>query len=166
MLTIAGGIVASVVTVTVTLLQTKEEKKKRRAEKFEELVTAVYEFDHWLDRKESISAFGIEEKLEVSPFAKVEAIAGVYFPQFVKTVSELQLTIRTYEVWISEAAQKRIAGDTQHVSDGLLDVYNPYMKKREELLDGLRAFAVSHFQNDTPPLHKRIENRIREFLKK
>jgi hypothetical protein len=40
------------------------EKKRKRAEKFEELVSAVYEFDNWLDIRENKVAFGGEEKLE------------------------------------------------------------------------------------------------------
>jgi hypothetical protein len=44
----------------------------------------VSEFDHWIDNFRDKVALGLEARQspEVSPFAKIEAIALVYFPQF------------------------------------------------------------------------------------
>jgi hypothetical protein len=58
------------------------EKRKRRAEKFEEPVTAVYEFDHWVDHSRRIAVFGEESSMtKVSPMAEIQAISAAYFPQ-------------------------------------------------------------------------------------
>ena len=134
LLTMGGGVIGGGVTLLSSYFLANAEKKKCRAEKFEELVAAVYEFDHWLGRKENAQVFGEEEKLEPSPFAKVEAISAVYFPQFVEKIIELQKTARAYEVWMTEAWQKRVHGKTDKLSEGVLDVFNPYSTNRESLL--------------------------------
>ena len=48
LLTMGGGVIAGGVTFVEKFVEKSAEKKKKRAEKFEELVSAVYEFDHWL----------------------------------------------------------------------------------------------------------------------
>jgi len=60
----------------------RNEKRKKRAEKIEELMSAVYEFDHWLTQYRNITAYGDPGEVGVSPLAKIEAIAAVYFPMF------------------------------------------------------------------------------------
>src|SRR5258707_14095689 len=58
----------------------RREARKRRADKFEELVAAVYEFDHWLSSLRERDAFGMgDTRNTVSPFAKVQSISSVYF---------------------------------------------------------------------------------------
>jgi DNA-binding helix-hairpin-helix protein with protein kinase domain len=70
--------------------QERREARKRRADKFEELVAAVYEFDHWLDGIRNRDAFGHDNVAETaSPFAKVQSISSIYFPQFVEPIAEL-----------------------------------------------------------------------------
>jgi hypothetical protein len=46
LLTMGGEIIAGGVTWAVNLFQANEEKKKRRADKLEELVMAIYEHEH------------------------------------------------------------------------------------------------------------------------
>jgi hypothetical protein len=58
------------------------ERKKHRAEKFEELVQTVYEDRFWLNNVKDIRVFGDKRDEPPSPFAKLESIAMVYFPQF------------------------------------------------------------------------------------
>jgi hypothetical protein len=48
LLALGGTVATAVVTVVRDLVQQSREARKRRADKFEELVAAVYEFDHWL----------------------------------------------------------------------------------------------------------------------
>jgi hypothetical protein len=62
--------------------QDRREARKRRADKFEELVAAVYEFDHWLDGIRQRALVGGDATETVSPFAKVQSISAVYFPKF------------------------------------------------------------------------------------
>jgi hypothetical protein len=55
-----GGIEVGLVgTARRDVAQERREKTKRRADKFEELVAAVYEFDHWLTIMRTQDAFGV-----------------------------------------------------------------------------------------------------------
>jgi hypothetical protein len=121
--------------------QERREARKRREEKFEELVAAVYEFDHWLDgiRKR---AFGVGDAPEtVSPFAKVQSISAVYFPQFSELIGELDRASVQYRMWIYKAARR--GADP---ADGFDEAFSPYAKNREALLGALSKFAHEHFQ--------------------
>src|SRR4051794_23429816 len=69
-------------------MQVKADTRKRRAEKFEELVGALYEHNHWLDMHKNIKLFANEGVLPVSPMGKVQAIISVYFPQFRTQINE------------------------------------------------------------------------------
>jgi hypothetical protein len=122
------------------------EKKKRRAEKFEELVAAIYEFDHWLDRQNDIIVHGEQGTIEVSPFAKIQAISAVYFPQFDDKIAELDRATLGYRVWMGAAGEKRLMGDTAGMRGGFNEAYLPYGKKRNALLTALKEFARSEFQ--------------------
>jgi hypothetical protein len=143
-----GGIgVGLVGTARRDAAQDRREARKRRADKFEELVAAVYEYDHWLDDIKQRNAFGIGDTRETaSPFAKVQSISSVYFPQFNELIGELDRTSTQYRIWIHTAAQKRISNNIAQVSDGFNEAYNPYAQKREALLDALQKFAREEFQ--------------------
>jgi hypothetical protein len=107
----------------------------RRVEKFEELVTAVYEFEAWLDDRERMSAFGEDVKIGISPFAKLEAISAVYFPRFIKKIEALAAAAKNYQAWMGGAGYRRTSGkDAAAINAGLLEVYNPYLERRNELL--------------------------------
>jgi hypothetical protein len=117
----------------------RREARKRRADKFEELVAAVYEYDHWLDssdRERDASGF-VQTRNTVSPFAKVQSISSVYFPQFSELIGMLDFATHEYIVWIY-ASPKLGPGDVEASA--------PYMRAREELLDALKNFAHAEFQ--------------------
>jgi hypothetical protein len=84
--------------------QERREAKKRRADKFEELVAAVYEFDYWLSsiRPQDDKA----SPQPVSPFAKVQSISSVYFPQFSELIGELDRTSTQLRMWMYNAGHK------------------------------------------------------------
>jgi hypothetical protein len=126
--------------------ETRSGKKRRRAEKFEELVAALYEFDHWMENLKAVEAYGAERIVEVSPFAKIQAISAVYFPTFDEKIRELDTAAGGYRVWIYGAAQKRVTKDVAGMNDGLAEAYRPYLGKREALLKALKEFAHTEFQ--------------------
>jgi hypothetical protein len=47
------------------------ERKKRLADKFEEMVGAIYQFDHWLDTERNKALGGATGETAVSPFANI-----------------------------------------------------------------------------------------------
>jgi hypothetical protein len=148
LLGIGGTIGGSIATALRDKSQQEYEIKKKRAEKFEELVAAVYEFDHWLSAVRDRRVVGQNTALEtVSPFSKVQAISSVYFQQFSKLVRELEFAADQYQAWTYSAQNKRLDNKTAvEINDGYEGAYRPYAEKREVLLDALQKFARNHFQ--------------------
>jgi hypothetical protein len=122
------------------------DKKRKRAEKFEELVGAVYEHEHWLEIKRDIRAYGSGGDIKLSPLAKIAAISAVYFPVFGKKISELIVASLGYEVWMSKAAMERLKGNAAGMEEGLTEAYGPYIKAHNELLDELKKYARENLQ--------------------
>ena len=146
LLAMGGGVVTGGITLIVNAIQSRKDKEKRRTEKFEELVTAVYEFDTWLEDKENIRAFGKEGDIKVSPFAKIEGISAVYFPMFLKKIKEVAMTSSKYEAWMAGAGYKRVSGKVSEMNDGLSEVFDGYAARRDELLEELKKYAVENFR--------------------
>lgn len=136
------------------LLETRKEKaelRKLRAEKFEDLVKAIYEFDHWMDRERDRALDGQGEPT-VSPFAKVQAISSVFFPKFALLVSDLEQCTNKYVGWIAAANVARVSGTLTKLPEGLTEVLNPYVKARDKLLEQLSTFAQRNFQEADPKI--------------
>jgi len=130
------------------LLETRKqnaEKRKKRAEKFEEMIAAIHEHSHWLDTARSIRIFAKEAELGVNPITKVLAISAIYFPEFYDELKELDLAAGKFESWIFESAQKRLDGD-HNFREGHIEAYDSYGRKRMNILDVLRKFAAEEFK--------------------
>ena len=117
------------------------EKKKIRAAKFEELVAAVYEHQHWLNRASDIRVFGQTGEIQLSPLSKIHAISSTYFPELDAKIKDVEKTARNYEMWMLEAGKRRLAGDTDNLHKGSMEVYRPYFGALNSLLDELREYA-------------------------
>jgi hypothetical protein len=127
-------------------LRRRTDRQTRRAEKFEELVAAVYQFDHWLDTMRSFSlSGGNNPPNSVSPLPTIVALSTVYFPQFEKRIAELQKAALAHELWVKDAAHKKMQGDANY-DLGLKAAYEPYLIKRDELLRDLRKQAKRKFR--------------------
>jgi hypothetical protein len=137
-----GGIVGP---PFVHYLQQRAEKKKKRAEKYEELVLALYEHRHWLETVTAIRTLGREGTETVSPLPKAQAIASVYFPEFDERIKELDLMATKHELWTLEAGQKRLK-NLPDFSLGQMETYGPYAEKLFSILSDLREFATREFQ--------------------
>jgi hypothetical protein len=125
----------------------KAERRLKRADKFEEMVGAIYEFDHWVETERQIR---VEQKAEliraVSPFARVRAISAVYFPQFEDLIRALETATSGYRGWMQAVTLRRVAGDTEEPPAGFVEALHPYSRARDNLLDSLRNFAQKDFQ--------------------
>jgi hypothetical protein len=145
-LTILGGIIVSAATILNSWRQESLDRKKLRAAKFEELVSSIYEFNHWLDTKHAYIVFGTEPPPGMSPISKIEGIAAVYFPDFLPKIATMKALSAPFQVWMGQSGIKRIQGDIAHVNDGLDDVYKPYNQGRDDLITALIEFAKKEFQ--------------------
>jgi hypothetical protein len=112
---IVGGALALVGSfggvIIANVFQGKREKEKRRTEKFEELVRTIYEFDAWLLEQRN-SSFDLNSKREetISPMAKVDAIAAIYFPRFMPMVRDLEQASFHFEEWIAQSRINTLQG--------------------------------------------------------
>jgi hypothetical protein len=145
MQTIAGGLIAMSSAVIVLLFQSRKETKKRRAEKFEELVSAVYEHDHWIDSLRRIYVVKLDGEIKVSPFAKIRAISDIYFPQFRKEIEELDTAAKAYRQWMYEVAQHAPENKAELLV-GHQNAVGPYMERQNALHAALRAFSRREFR--------------------
>jgi hypothetical protein len=143
---IGGGLIGSAATIMRDMLQFKEERQRRRAEKFEELVKAIYEFDHWADIERNRALGGAAPDPSVSPFAKIQAIACLYFPQFEPLVRELDRGAAKYRVWIETTNYKRTSGQLTELPDGLTEAMTPYNDARDRLTEELSSLARKKFR--------------------
>jgi hypothetical protein len=141
---IAGGLIGPPV---LHLLERHTAKERKRAEKFEELVTTLHEHSHWLDSLKGFRVFGREGQEPPSPMAKIRTICTVYFPQFDTTMSELEIQSRGFEMWMLDAGLKRLqGGKVSEMKTGMAETYNPYFKKFLSVQKELQAFAKTEFQ--------------------
>jgi len=126
--------------------QSSLEKQKQRRSKFEELVTAVYEYDSWVDARTNTLVYGAPEQSAVSPLAKVEGIAAVYFPSFLPQIDGMKMAANEYHVWAAGAGLKRSQGDIAEVGLAVGEAYKPYLTARAVLLAALIGFARNEFK--------------------
>ena len=125
----------------------KQEKRKTRATKFEELVATVYEFDHWLDKERDANLANEPPKPGLTPFAKLEAIAAVHFPQFDALIRRLEDEAAKYTVWMNQMRVNIIQGTLgKNPLDGYAAIIELYNTARNQLLQALREFAHKEFQ--------------------
>jgi hypothetical protein len=124
----------------------KSERKKKLADKFEEMVGAIYQFDHWLDTERNKALGGTTGETPVSPFAKIQSIAAVYFPRFDPMIQELEHKTTEYRAWINAANFARTSGQLDKLPDGFREALASYTTARDKLMDELKKFAHTHFQ--------------------
>jgi len=142
LLGLAGGLVGPWL---IENRREKSERKKRREQKLEELVAAIYEHKHWLGTMRQIRVFGAQEAETISPFTKVEAIATVHFPNFLEKLGELERATDAYELWMLRAGQRRLQSG-QPQTDGFDDVFRPTLTALRAALQDIREYAKNEFQ--------------------
>jgi hypothetical protein len=128
-------------------LKDAADKKRKRAEKFEELVGAVAEHYHWIGALRFFAISGQGNLPPPSPITKVEAIASRYFPEFAGLVRQFDSASNFYEMWILGVGQKRVRNEPRYENlAGQDEVLTKYTDKRAEFLAELRSFARREFQ--------------------
>jgi len=142
LLGLAGGLIGP---PYLHRLQQKAERKKRQAEKFEELVNALYQHSHWLNVMKDVQVFGSDDQLTMSPMARVQAISLVYFPEFDAQIRELDSVADRYELWALQAKQKRLDADPTY-AEGNAEAYKPYTQTFYLRGKELNAYARREFR--------------------
>ena len=137
LLTLAGGWLGP------WLLQKQRdaaEWKKRRAEKYEELIAVMHEHQQCLRKAEDRVVFRSVEHEGTSPMGRVEAICAVYFPEFTDQLNELERKSARYRLWMFEGRKLMENGD-QNVAEKSQEAFAPYEQAYHDLLEALREYA-------------------------
>jgi hypothetical protein len=142
LIAIVGGLVGP---TFVERTKAKAERERKRREKFEELVLAIYEHRHWISTMRGSKVFGHDDFLAPSPMAKIETISAIYFPVFRDQIHDLDILADKYEFWMMEARRKRLNGDDTYVEGGT-EAHRAYSEAALRLLKELRDYAQRVFQ--------------------
>jgi hypothetical protein len=125
------------------------EAKKLRAQKFEELMEALYDYDHWVDRHRRKYASGADIEIGASPIHKLEALTSIHFPIFRDRLDVMETEAMRYVSWTVDAAEKRLE-KLPSFMDGFRGAYEPYRQAFRKLVVGVGELGHSEF-NQTPP---------------
>ena len=78
----------------------------------------------------------LEGEIKVSPFAKIQAISDIYFPQFKGAVEELDTAAKALRAWMYEVAQHKPKDEAELIA-GHSKVITPYMAHESPHFPGL-----------------------------
>ena len=128
-------------------LKVAEERRARRGVKFEELVSAVYDHEHWLEERRSALVFAGQDVTRMSPLSRIEGLCAIYFPEFDGAVQELVRANSKYVRWMLGEGQKRVRGAAAvEIGEGFEPVYDAYLDARSRILEELKAFGRREFR--------------------
>jgi hypothetical protein len=128
-------------------LKDAADRKRKRAEKLEELVSAVSEHLHWIGALRFFAISGLGSQPSVSPMTRIEGIVSTYFPEFELLTRQFESASNVYEMWILSIGQKRVRNEPGYEElVGHDEVSGKYTDKRVEFLMALKLFARREFQ--------------------
>jgi hypothetical protein len=133
------------------------DRRRKRAEKCEELMGAVVEHYHWNNALRYFTISGQGNQPTLSPITKIQAIVGMYFPEFDSLALQFDTVSLAYERWILDMGQRRVRNQPGYDTlPGHDDVLPPYIAKRMEFLSALRDFARREFSERARPWWRRL----------
>jgi len=122
------------------------DRRRKRAEKCEELIGAVVEHYHWIAAMRYFTISGQGNQPTLSPITKIQAIVSMYFPEFDVLALQFDIVSNSYELWILDIGQRRVRNEPGYENiAGHDDVGQEYTAKRMEFLAALRNFARREF---------------------
>jgi hypothetical protein len=82
------------------------EFKMLRRSKLEELMLALYDTHHWLEKKGNASLYAEPGNQSADPINRVKVIAGLYFPELNAEILEFRKAYLAYQSWANDAKAK------------------------------------------------------------
>jgi hypothetical protein len=144
---LVGAGVTNRVNYLIAVRKEAQDKKRKREEKFEELVSAVIEHNQWFGALRFFAIAGQGSLPYLSPMTKIEAIVSTYFPELEGLLRQFASESTDYEVWVLDRGQKRVLNEPGYERlDGYDDVLTKYLSKSAEFLVTLKLFARREFQ--------------------
>ncbi len=123
----------------------KSGQKRLKAEKFEQLLTAVFSQKHWLEQSQRKWVIGMDMALPEAPIVRALALATAYLPELENEVSTLEAASMKFENWMLEAGQKRQPGKTDHI-DGAGDAVKEYLRAVATFMESAREFQMKELR--------------------
>jgi hypothetical protein len=115
------------------------DRRRKRAEKCEELIGAVVEHYHSIAAMRYFTISGQGNQPTLSPITKIQAIVSMYFPEFDVLALQFDIVSNSYELWILDIGQRRVRNEPGYENlAGHDDVGQEYTAKRMEFLAALR----------------------------
>ncbi|MGO8313839.1 hypothetical protein ACC827_26520 [Rhizobium ruizarguesonis] len=122
-LTIVGGLISPFVQHALTSGTARD---VRRADRFNAMLRAVYEMDHWLDNMKRVVAFGEAFDPGPSPMHNARSIVLTDFPELRLAIRKLDLASSKYQQWMGEALSRRVNGENSKINEGFPEAYKAW----------------------------------------
>ncbi|MER9629955.1 hypothetical protein [Mesorhizobium sp. M0296] len=107
------------------LLNDRTSQKAKRTQKYEDLISAIYDHDHWLAQRVQ-AAFEGRDIDSQPPIQRATLLCSLHFPELLPHVQNVENKGRPYLMWILGVRRKRLVNDLSGASDGMQDAYKPY----------------------------------------
>lgn len=143
---IIGGLIAllggAVGPVVSHFLTSKNDRKRERIEKFEELFELLGDYERWVESEYKRMVWGEKTVSRPSPLLRAQAICAMYFHDLKPYLVELNEATANYFLWMSDAGIRRVQ-KTPNISEGFKDVYAPYHRKWVECVKATSDYATT-----------------------
>jgi hypothetical protein len=140
----AGGLITQVV---LERNKNKEDRRKKRVEKFEELISAIYDYQILVDELTGRVKWGSNDTIPKIPLGKALAIARTYFPQFESAMNELAESSFRFLAALSRRVELMRKQSIREELDAALTNLLAIRKEHEQLitstLNKLSSYSVN-----------------------
>jgi hypothetical protein len=111
-----------------------------RRYKLEELLTALFELDHWLERERDVMIFRPSAETAPPPINTIHLIASLYFPELDVEAVAVVGAYRDHVAWIEEFREKLEAAPRGPEHEAILAVYDmQYCENGQPLAAAVKA---------------------------
>jgi hypothetical protein len=116
--------------------------RQRRIDRFEELLSIVLEHDNWLERVRLHRMFGDSESpTDKEPLPRAVALARIYFDGLAGSLDTLETANRQYQLWLSQAWERRTKSGLESVNDGFGSAFKAYADTRRKTVDAIVRYG-------------------------
>ncbi|MDR7147044.1 hypothetical protein [Rhizobium sp. BE258] len=137
-LTLAGSVIVPAVAHYFSVKSAHQAERRRR---FEEMLAAAYEHEHWLELQKLAKVFGEGTVTGPAPINKAMAIALLHFRELVGPLRALDLASTQYQAWMSEAGFRRLNLQLDKVNDGFQVAYRKWGESFSDFQDAVTKFS-------------------------
>lgn len=120
----------------------KAETRRVRTEKFEELLSLIYQQIDWMSLLANSKMFGDKDLSGANPLSKAQAIAAIHFPDLNEELMILELKSTELKVTMLDFAIEGKSYMDKGASEKYKKQYNMYLKQYNLTLQRLKKYKV------------------------